>query len=72
MVLKETVYDKFVTKVNAIDTSEFVLKTQYNTDESGFEKNYAIKKIPNASGHKKQIIILRSLRVKVKYLVLLS
>ena len=43
MVLKETVYDKFVTKVNAIDTSEFVLKTQYNTDESGFEKNYAIK-----------------------------
>ena len=35
---KETVYDKLVTKVNTINTSGFVLKTQYNTDKSGLEK----------------------------------
>ena len=29
---------KLVTKINAIDTSRFVLKTQYNTDKSGLEK----------------------------------
>ena len=28
MLLKKTVYDKWVTKVNAIDTSGFVLKAQ--------------------------------------------
>ena len=28
-VVKETVYDKLVTKINAIDTSGFVLKVQY-------------------------------------------
>ena len=33
-----TVYDKLVTKVNTINTSGFVLKTQYNTDKSGLEK----------------------------------
>ena len=33
----KTVYDKFVTKFNAIDTSKFVLKTQYKNDKSGFE-----------------------------------
>ena len=31
-------YDKLVTKVNAINTSGFVLKTQYNTDKSSIEK----------------------------------
>ena len=35
---KKTVYDKLVTKFNAIDTSKFVLKTQYKNDKSGFEK----------------------------------
>ena len=35
---KKTVYDKLVTKVNTINTSGFVLKTQYNTDKSGLEK----------------------------------
>ena len=28
-VVKKTVYDKLVAKVNNIDTSEFVLKTKY-------------------------------------------
>ena len=31
-------YDKLVTKVNAIDTSGFVLKIQHETDKSGLEK----------------------------------
>ena len=65
-------YDKLVTKFNAIDTSKFVLKTQYKNDKSGFEKNDAIKKIPDAIEFKKQNIILRWLRVKVKYVVLLA
>ena len=30
-VVNKDVYDKLVTKVNNIDTSEFVLKTKYNT-----------------------------------------
>ena len=42
---KKTVYDKLVTKVNNIDTSAFVLKTKYNTDNTGLEK-----KIPDATG----------------------
>ena len=35
---KKPVYDKLVAKVNAIDTSGFVLKTKYDTDKSGLEK----------------------------------
>ena len=31
-------YDKLVAKVNAIDTSRFVLKTKYGTDKSDLEK----------------------------------
>ena len=30
--VKKDVYDKLATKVNSIDTSDFVLKTQYHTD----------------------------------------
>ena len=37
-VVKKTVYDKLVAKVNNIDTSDFVLKTKYNTDETELEK----------------------------------
>ena len=44
-VLKKTVYDKLVAKVNNIDTRGFVLKTKYDTDKSELEK-----KIPDASG----------------------
>ena len=33
-VVKKYVYDKLVTKVNNIDTSDFVLKTKYNTDKT--------------------------------------
>ena len=33
-VVKKTVYDKLVAKVNSIDTSIFVLKTKYDTGKS--------------------------------------
>ena len=44
-VVKKAVYDKLFAKVNNIDTSEFVLKTKYDTDKIEFEK-----KIPDTSG----------------------
>ena len=44
-VVKKTVYDKLVAKVNSIDTSRFVLKTKYDTDKSELEN-----KIPDTSG----------------------
>ena len=37
-VVKKTVYDKLVAKVNNIDTSDFVLITNYNTDKTELEK----------------------------------
>ena len=43
-VVKKTVYDKLVAKVNNIDTSDFVLKTKYKTDKTELEK-----KIPDVS-----------------------
>ena len=43
-VVKKTVYDKLVAKVNNIDTSAFVLKTKYDTDKCEMEN-----KIPNTS-----------------------
>ena len=48
---KNAVYDKVVTKVNAINTSVFVLKSHCNTGKSGLEKKIddADKKIANTS-----------------------
>ena len=43
-VVKKTVYDKLVAKVDNIDTSDFVLKTKYQTDKTELEK-----KIPDVS-----------------------
>ena len=43
-VVKQIVYDKLVAKVNNIDTSDFVLKTKYQTDKTELEK-----KIPDVS-----------------------
>ena len=61
-VVKKTVYDKLVAKVNAIplnniDTSDFVLKTKYNTDKTELEN-----KIPDTSGLVKKIIIILKLQ----------
>ena len=44
-VVKKAVYDKLVAKVNNIDTSDFVLKTKYQTDKAELEN-----KIPNVTG----------------------
>ena len=44
-VVKKTVYDKLVAKVNNIDTCDFVLKTNFNTKFTRLEN-----KIPNTSG----------------------
>ena len=35
--VKKNVYHKLVTKVNAVDTSGFALKTQIKTDKSGLQ-----------------------------------
>ena len=43
-VAKKTVHDKLVAKVNNIDTSDFVLKTKYNTDKTKLEN-----KIPHVT-----------------------
>ena len=44
-VIKKTVYDKLVTKVNNIDTNNSVFKSNFNTKLTGLEN-----KIPNTSG----------------------
>ena len=44
-VVKKTVYDKLVAKVDNIDTIDFVLKTNFNTKLTGLENE-----IPNTSG----------------------
>ena len=43
-VVKKTVHDEWVAKVDNIDTSDFVLKTGYNADKTELEK-----KIPNVT-----------------------
>ena len=42
--VKKTVYDKLAAKINNIDTSDFVLKTKYQTDKTELEN-----KIPDVS-----------------------
>ena len=65
-VAKKVVYDKLVAKVNNIDTGDFVLKTKYNAEKTELEK-----KIPDTSDLvKKQITILKSLKLRVKFLIL--
>ena len=39
--VKKAVYHKLVAKVNNIDTSDFVLKTKYQTDKTELEKKIA-------------------------------
>ena len=43
--VKKDVYNKLVAKVDNIDTSDFVLKTEYNTDKTELEN-----KIPDTRG----------------------
>ena len=44
-IVRKTVYDKLVAKVNSIDTSGFVLKTKHDTDKSELDI-----KIPDTRG----------------------
>ena len=55
-VVKKTVYNKLVAKVDNIDTSEFVLKTKYNADKTELEN-----KIPDTSGLVKKLIMILKL-----------
>ena len=48
-VVKKTVYDKLIAKVDHIDTNDFVLKTMYNTDKTELEK-----KMPNVTDFAKE------------------
>ena len=57
-VVKKTVYDKLVAKVNSIDTSGFVSKTKYDTDKSKLENKFLIL----ADLLKRMIIILKLLK----------
>ena len=58
ILLKKTAYDKLVTKVNSIDTSAFVLKTNYDTDKTELERKFLIL----ALLLKRQITVPKSLR----------
>ena len=49
-VVKKTVYDKLVAKVNNIDTNYFLLKTNYQTNKTGLEK-----KIPDVTDFVKKV-----------------
>ena len=49
MMLKKAVYDKLAAKVNNIDTSDFVLKTKYQTDKTELEN-----KIPDLTDFVKE------------------
>ena len=64
-VVKKTMYDKLVAKLNNTDTSGFILKTKYDTDKSDLEKKIhdADKKcLVLVDLLKKQIIILKSVK----------
>ena len=55
-VVKKTEYDKLVEKVDNIDTTGFVLKTNYDTDKSDLEKKISDtdKKTPDTSDRAKK------------------
>ena len=55
-VVKKIVYDQLVTKVNNIDTRDFVLKTKYNTDKTELKN-----KIPDTAVLLKKLITILKL-----------
>ena len=63
MLLKKTTYDKLVTKVNSIDTNDFVLKTKHQTDKTELEN-----KIPNITNFVKN---QNSQNLITKFLILI-
>ena len=67
-VVKKSVYDKLVPRVNSIDTITFVLKANYDTDEKEVEKKFLILVVLL----KKQITIPKPLKKRLKYQLLLA
>ena len=64
-VVKKAEYNSLKTKVNSIDTTNFVLKTKYEKEGSDFEDKISKinKKIPDVSGLvKTQILIPKLLK----------
>ena len=57
-VVRKDIYDKLVAKVNNVDTSDFVLKTYYQTDKKELEKKFLMLVVLL----KRLIIILKSLK----------
>ena len=51
-VVKKTVYNKLVTKVNSNDTARFVLKTKHDTEKSdpGKKLSDVKNKLPDTNG----------------------
>ena len=62
---KKVVYDKLVEKVNNIDTSGLVLKTKY-------DRQNRLKLLILVGLLKRQIIILKLLKLRIKYQVLVG
>ena len=76
-VVRKTAYDKLVAKVNNIDTSEFILKTKYQTDKLELEKgipdvNDLVKKtkptksenkIPDVSGLASKSVEVKAMEI---------
>ena len=44
-VVKKTVYDRLVAKVNSTDTSTLVFKTRYGADKTELEKKFLILEV---------------------------
>ena len=69
-VVKKTVYETLVAKVKNIDTNGFVLKTKLDTNKSDLEKKIPDTKELLRNLVEKHIIMLKLLKLKVKYQVL--
>ena len=85
-VVKKTVYDKLVARINSIDTSGFLLKTKYDTDKSEIENkitntsdvvkktdyNVKITEIDRKIPHVSSLPTKSTLKLqlKIKYLIL--
>ena len=68
-------YNTLVENVNNIDTTGFVLKTKYNTGKSSREREWILQTkvlLIVVVLQKEQIIMLRFLRYKTKYLVVVA
>ena len=63
-VVKKTVYDKLVAKINNIDTSGFIFRNKYDADKAELEKKKFLT-LPDL--FKNYIIMLKLVNQKIKY-----